>query len=104
MDSHQHSFSLIDWPFSQAITTAAFTTDGVLDRGLPIVLVSHEEDGDWQFLCDTPNESRECRLICLGCMLERDQSIAMVADLPQGWVAWRDSPSSPWQRELAVES
>ncbi len=99
MDAHEHSFALRDWPFTDAISTGSFTTDGVLHRSLPIVHVSHDEDGDWQFLCDTPNEDRECLLVCLGCMLERDQSLALVADLPQGWIAWRDSAGSPWQRE-----
>jgi len=104
MDSHSHNFGLIDWPFADSTSSGSFTTDGVLRRGLPIVLVSHEEDGDWQFLCDTPNDERECILVCLGCMLERDQSLALVADLPRGWVAWRDEASFPWQREPGASS
>ncbi len=104
MDSHEHLFELADWPFVDSVNTAAFTTDGVLHHGLPITAVSHDVDGDWQFLCDTPNDVRKDLLVCLGCMLELDQSIALVADLPRGWVAWRDSPSLPWDREPNVES
>ena len=104
MDSHQHLFSLADWPFPDVVNTASFTTDGVLNNGRPILTVSHDEDGDWQFLCDTPDDNRKGLLVCLGCMLELDPSLVLVADLPQGWVAWRDSPGGPWQRQLSVES
>jgi hypothetical protein len=32
-------------------------------------------------------------------MIERDGTLAELADLPVGWRAWRESPDSPWLRK-----
>jgi hypothetical protein len=32
-------------------------------------------------------------------VIERDQSVLQLADLPSGWRAWRETESSPWIRE-----
>jgi hypothetical protein len=90
-----------DWPFDQAPETAAIVTRAVLDGG-PILLVSHDEDDEgWQFLDgDAPDES-EARIISMRQALDRDPSLRLIADLPVGWVAWRDSPADPWSRQPA---
>jgi len=97
---HNHDIAREDWPFEDQVNTHALTTVGVLEKNLPILLVTHEmDDGSWQFLCRTTNEPSSGRLICLGCALEKDSSLAQIADLPRGWIAWRDSVGEPWQRE-----
>jgi hypothetical protein len=53
LEGHPHVFS--DWPFSCRIETAVFTTAKVLEDGFPVLMVSHDEEGDWQFLCGTTN-------------------------------------------------
>ena len=97
LEGHPHEFA--DWPFSCSISTAAFTTSRVLEDGFPVLMVSHDEEGDWQFLCGTTNEYKDCRLVCLGCALERDGTLAEIADLPEGWLAFRDYVGGPWDRE-----
>ncbi|WP_210240535.1 MULTISPECIES: hypothetical protein [unclassified Mesorhizobium] len=37
-------------------------------------------------------------IVSLQSVLQRDESIQILADLPEGWHAWRSSKSSPWQR------
>jgi hypothetical protein len=98
MEVHNHTFSPSEWPFADAINTLAFTTKRVLHDGYPILLVSHDNDGDWQMLCGTTNDPADGLIICLGCIYERDTSLAQVSDLRLGWQAWRDSPSEPWTR------
>jgi hypothetical protein len=96
---HKHMFREEEWPFADPISVAAITTRHILDGSLPILLVTHDsDDGGWQVLCGTTNEPDDGRVACLGCLFERDRSLAEVADLPLGWRAWRDSPQSTWVR------
>ena len=96
VEAHSHGF--LHWPFADPENAAAFTTTRVLEMGFPILLVSHDLEGDWQFLCGTTTDIDHCKLICLGCALKRDSSIAELADLPVGWMAERDDVNSPWDR------
>ena len=87
------------WPFEDAPNTASLTTVHVLDRRRPILLVTHDaDDGGWQFLCGTTNDSSDARVVGLNTVLELDPSLAELADLPLGWRAWRDAPGRPWRR------
>ncbi len=85
------------WPFHEGRNRACFTTRRVLD-GLPILLVSHDHDGDWQFLCGTTNETKDGALVNLGGMLTRDGTLSGVADLPEGFKAARLEIGGTWVR------
>lgn len=100
MDLHSHNFSESEWPFADAINTTAFTTSRVLRDGFPVLLVSHDHDGDWQFLCDTTTDTADCKIVCLGCAYQLDKSVGDLADLPSGWMARRDSLTGPWDRYI----
>ncbi|HJU66710.1 MAG TPA: GNAT family N-acetyltransferase, partial [Gemmatimonadaceae bacterium] len=87
------------WPFEDAPNTATITTVHVLDRTRPVLLVTHDaDDGAWQFLCGTTNDSDDARIVGLETILEIDSRLAELADLPLGWRAWRDGPGQPWRR------
>lgn len=91
-----------DWPFDDPPNVATITTRQVLEDGYPVLLVTHDEDdGCWQILCGTTNDTDDLRLVGLDCMYVLDPSIGELADLPLGYQAWRESPSSPWIREPA---
>lgn len=98
VEEHRHSFPQSEWPFSTPTNTVAFTTVVVLREGHPVLLVSHDHDGDWQFLCGTTNDIANCLIVCLSCAYQRDTSVGELADLPIGWQAWRDSVDAPWER------
>jgi hypothetical protein len=71
----------------------------VLDEAHPILRVTHDEDdGAWQFLCGGVHEVSEGRLVCIGCILEKDATLLVLGDLPLGWCADRESSDSPWER------
>lgn len=70
-------------------------------EGLPVLLVAHDRGGDWQFLCGTTNRTEDAQVVSLGCILERDHTLAEVADLPEGWRAYRRAMGAAWQREKA---
>ncbi len=102
--SHSHNFDESTWPFRTPINTASFTTIRVLDSSLPILEVYHDHDGDWQFMCGTTNASEDAKVVCLGCMVERDPTLVQLADLPEGWMAYRESSKHPWSREEYEDS
>ena len=96
MHTHLHSGP---WPFSDPENVATITCVHVLD-GSPILRVSHDEDdGVWQLLCGRPHETTDARVVCLGCMLVRDDTLREVASLPLGWSADREMVGLPWVRE-----
>lgn len=88
----------MDWPFDEPKNRAAFTTTRVAHEGHPVLLVTHDAEGDWQILCGTTGDPDHCLVVSLWCALERDPSIGELADLPLGWRAWRASTSEAWQR------
>lgn len=97
MAEHTHDFS--HWPFADPVNTTTFCTKLVARRDFPVLLVSHDWDGDWQFLDATSDDPGEPVILCLGCVFENDQTLAEIADLPVGWSAWRDYVGGPWERE-----
>ena len=102
-NSHTHSFDEADWPFDELVNTATFTTRHVMDGSLPVLEVFHDHDGEWQFLCGTTTEQADVKLVCMGCVLERDASLFALSDLPLGWCADRSAPGEPWIRDVFPE-
>lgn len=86
------------WPFHQGKNRAVFTTRPVLEGEEPIRLVTHDQDGDWQFLCGTTNRTEDGRVVCFKTIFDGNPSLAELADLPDGWKAFRESPDQPWRR------
>ena len=86
------------WRFQEGSNRAVFTTKPVIHDGLPILLVSHDTNGDWQFLCGTTNLVDDAAVVCLGEILQRDQSLLDLADLPEGWQASRKQVGAAWKR------
>jgi hypothetical protein len=89
---------MASWPFADAPNTASITTRQVLE-GAPILLVTHDsDDGSWQFLCGTTDDPADAKVVGLGRIYARDATLGELADLPEGWRAWRGSPVVPWER------
>ena len=55
--------------------------------------------GDWQFLCGTTNKVDDGAVVCLGGILQRDQTLVDLANLPEGWQASREEVGSAWKRK-----
>ena len=77
----------------------AQTCSHVLEEGRPILLVSREKDGEVLAVCggedDTPETTKS---LPLDKLLGLDGSLADLADMPDGWVALRESPDQDWVR------
>jgi hypothetical protein len=102
--SHTHNFDESDWPFDTPVNTACFTTRYVVEGVRPVLEVYHDHDGEWQFMCGITNIAADGKLICLGCMVDRDPTLRQLSDLPAGWFAYRESPDQSWWRQPYEDS
>ncbi|MEN9844554.1 MAG: hypothetical protein RLZZ612_2383 [Pseudomonadota bacterium] len=99
MTEHSHNLRAGKWPFADQENVAAICCKHVLE-GHPVLRVTHDEDdGAWQILCGGPHIDDDAKVVCLGCMVKRDESLIELADLPLGWCADRIDVDSQWVRE-----
>ncbi len=98
-----HSHKIPGWCFNVPANTTVFICDHVASGESPILRVSHDHDGDWQFLCNGYHSDRTPVMVCLGCAVERDRTVLEVADLPIGWAAERTAQDGVWRREISSE-
>ena len=88
-----------DWPFAEPPGTLVITTRQVIERGLPILLVTHDvDDGAWQFLHGDNAKEQDARIVRLDEILARDPSVRALAGLLRGWQASRRSPDASWEQ------
>ena len=88
-----------DWPFADPPNFAVIVDGRIFDDAVWIYFVGHDEDdGGWQFHGPGFGDPDNAKVVGLGTMLKRDPSIRALADLPLGWFAWRETPTSAWHR------
>lgn len=91
----------VAWMFDAPPNVAVFTTRSVVCDGAWIAHVFHDaDDGGWQFHDNAPGSPlpEDAMVVALSTMVLRDGTLSKLADLPEGWRAWRDGPAAPWQR------
>jgi len=87
----------MDW--SDPLDPAAITTDVIVSKSKPILLVIHDAGhGGWQFMDGADVSGRKPRVIPKNELLKIDPTVRELTDLPVDWEARRISPSSPWVR------
>lgn len=87
------------WPFADPPNVAVFTSTHVMRRGLPVLLVTHDEDdGSWQFHYGGLVGDVDAMIVGLAEVLKLHPELAELSDLPLGWKAERESPNHPWVR------
>ena len=91
--------SLFSWKFPDPPHTGVFLSETVHKGTEPVTFVSHDiEDGAWQFLGDSMIEGGGV-LSCFHHPIDRDPTLAELADLPVGWYAERDKVGELWRRK-----
>jgi len=81
---------------------AVFTTKYVLENHSPIIYVSHDVDGDWQFFGQEDDLSEEdARIISLGEILKITPSLKEILWIPEGMQAWLNAETKEWQTSLS---
>lgn len=87
------------WPFEDPPNVMCFTVKSIVQATKPLLMVSRDaEDAGWSFLTGEPLDMSEALLVTLRSMVERDQTVLELADLPPGWTAVRGSPQTGWTR------
>lgn len=92
------------FPFWDAPNTAAFMCSHVLNEEKPILYVSHDEDGYWQFLCGGTHTEDDAKVVSLMSAWKHDESIGQLASMPCGSVAQRLDIHSEWRIKYAKDS
>jgi hypothetical protein len=96
---------MTEWKFRDPPNVAVIASRKAVTGGEWIARVSHDaEDGGWQFhIADTgPLNDADAMVVSLRNIVQLDESVTELADLPLGWHAWRDSKVTPWQRAKLV--
>ena len=86
----------ITFPFADAPDTAVFTCCHVLNGERPILYVSHDEDGYWQFLCGAEHSDEEARIVSLLSILQLDSSVGDLAQMERGYYTESMDDKSNW--------
>ncbi len=88
-----------EWRFADKPHTKVFVSKAILQDKEWITYVTHDlSDGAWQIVGETGIESEGPELACLHHMIEKDPTLAELADLPRGWYAERSTPGEAWER------
>ena len=84
--------------FAESLNTAVFTTKFILENKSPILFVYHyEEDGAWQFSgSENTVSDDDYRVISLEEVIQLDNTVLELTDLPLGGEAFRLDIKSPW--------
>jgi hypothetical protein len=90
--------AISDKLFKESLDTAVLTTRYVVKDKSPILFVFHEMDGSWQFHGnETDVDNKDIMLVGLGEIIEIDNTILEIADLPLGFEAMRSGKDGLWK-------
>jgi hypothetical protein len=97
-DTHRHADR---FDFALPRNTAVFVCERI-KKGAPVLHVSHDSDGEWQFLCGgdqhAEGQSDGPSVACLECVAADDPTLNELSDLCGDWSAERDRIGHPWRR------
>lgn len=87
------------WQFNDQPNTAVIADRNILYSGEWIAYVYHDsDDGGWQFHTYQTLKEENAVLVSLESIVNQDQSLHALADLPLGWFACRSSEKDVWKR------
>lgn len=92
-----------DFKFREAKNLGVFTTRQWLEMDKPILHVTHDSDGDWQFLTGEQTQD-DIRLVALEQMVIKDKTLNQIFDLEYGEEAEREFVGGQWVRRKIENS
>ena len=74
----------------------------------PVLLVEHDKDGDWSFMCgftdhSTDTADGEYFVVGVGHLTDGDPTLDEISDLAPGWLAERREVGADWERLIAED-
>lgn len=97
---------MADFQFDEPENLGVFVCQNILEHGSAVLYVSHDEDGDWQFLCGGAHGDETgdgAKLVCLKEIVTRDGTLNQLADLCRLSHAERDEVGGEWRRHDGME-
>lgn len=85
-----------NFPFADSPDTATFVCVHVLNGEKPVLMVTHDDDGYWQFLCGGSHTEEDARIVSLREAYELDTSTGILAGMGYGETAERKDAGSEW--------
>jgi hypothetical protein len=87
-----------EFKFKESKTTACFVCNHVLDKKRPILYVTHDAEGDWQFLCGEDDHTEDnVKIISLMQAVELDKTTNELYEMPANVGAEREKVTEKWQ-------
>lgn len=82
--------------FKEIKETACLCCTHIIKDGDPVLYVSHDADGMWQFLCGKAHTEKDAQVVALEQVLHMDQTLNDLWEMPSGVSAERDSLGGTW--------
>tara|TARA_R110000868_G_C10617470_1_gene741942 strand:- start:14 stop:718 length:705 start_codon:yes stop_codon:yes gene_type:complete len=89
----------MNFKFREDKNLGVFTTKQFLDENKPIIRVTHDEDGDWQFLTENA-ELKDAKIVHLEHLIEKDKTLNELFRLDYGESAERNFIGDNWRESL----
>jgi tetratricopeptide (TPR) repeat protein len=86
----------MQWAFDDSRNLAVITLRSIISGATPILCVSHDSDGSWQFLSIAVPKEEDAVIVSLAEIATCDPTVHEVAPLPHGWCARRGSVNATW--------
>jgi hypothetical protein len=88
-----------EFKFKEKRTTTVFTLHQIIEESKPVLFVNHsKDDGSWQFLSGDFFKPNDVTAVSLQEIVEKDETLNDLADLPRGWQASRGAVTEEWLR------
>lgn len=84
------------FPFEDTPDVAVITCFHIVKNNAPILYVSHDDDGSWQFLCGEHHKESDAMIVSLSEIYELDNSIAELSKMSCGYYAERLNYGKNW--------
>lgn len=86
-----------NFKFSDPKDKSVITCNHVFDQTNPILYVTHDHDGDWQFLCGRDDHKEENgKIISLKNAVDLDNTLNDLYEMPLGFGAQRTAIGKKW--------
>ena len=87
-----------EYKFNEPENTACFTCEHIFNGERNILFVTHEVEGDWQFLCGQEDHtSKDIKIISLKQVTEIDESVNYLYEMPLGIGSERKNIECEWE-------
>ncbi len=79
--------------------TACITCNHILENNAAVLFVSRDDDDEmcWQFLCGGEHEAEDARIISLQQIIDIDNSLLQLLNIPVGSSASRNNINAEWE-------